>query len=305
MNRFLRSAKSNFFPFIVFSILVACCCLGWYYFHPSSPYFERYTFVVSYQAIGTLSPGNRVIVRGMPKGKILEVELTDDAVFVKVEVLADTKISKKSEFRLINAGLMGEREMCIMTADDSDWVAEGDTVVGSYDDGAAGLGKAFITALADLDTMNQMILSFKDSLTFGAPAHSMERVIKKGKRLMNAGNTLIEETRDQAKAVLERGESTLQKVRSALESVSDQGKSSVEKGSSLLERTDALLTRVKEIKAEVQSVAAKLDSTDNTAGLVASGRGKLISEMDRLSVDIERLISDIKKSGLRLNVDIF
>lgn len=305
MNQFQRTIKSNFFPFIVFMILVVGCCLGWYYFHPSSPYFKRYTFVVSYQAIGTLSPGNRVIVRGIPMGKILSVDLTDDAVFVRVEVLKDAAVSRHSEFRLINAGLMGEREMCILTADDNDWVAEGDTVLGTYDDGIAGVGAVFLSAISDLDTMKQMVVALKDSLTIGSSGQKMERIVKKGERLVNAGSSLVEETRDQAQATLDRAESTLQKVRTVLDDASNRGAMSVEKGTALLERTDALLAHLKEIKAETDSVVARVDATDNTVGLIATGRGKIVKEIDRLSVDIDSLVSDIKKSGLRLNVDIF
>jgi ABC-type transporter Mla subunit MlaD len=80
MNQFLKTIKANLFPFIVFMILVSACVFGWYFYHPSSPYHARYSFVVSYQEIGTLSPGNRVVVRGIAKGQILKVELTDAAM---------------------------------------------------------------------------------------------------------------------------------------------------------------------------------------------------------------------------------
>ena len=156
-----KTIQNNLFPFIVFMILVAGCCFAWYFFHPSSPYHARYRFVVSYQTIGTLSPGNRVIVRGIERGKILAVELTDDAVFVTVEVLAEAKISRHSQFRLINAGLMGEREMCVLTAEDQDWIADGDTVYGSFDDGLSGLGDVLSKAIADLDEMKGTLTARK------------------------------------------------------------------------------------------------------------------------------------------------
>jgi len=305
MNQIVRTIKNNLFPFIVFMILVVGCVLGWYYFHPSSPYFERYRFVVSYQAIGTLSPGNHVIVRGIQAGKILDVELTDDAVFVTVEVLSMAKISRHSEFRLINAGLMGEREMCVLTADDDDWVVDGDTVSGTYDDGIAGVGAVFLDALKDLDEMKQAILAFKDSVTIGSSGKKMGRIVKKGKRLLNSGKSLVDDSRDQVQGIISHGESTLEKLRSTLDGASERGNISVEKGRALLDRTDSLLSRLDSLKGQSDALVEKLSATDNTAGLVFSGRGKLFSELDRLSLDIDRLISDIKKSGLKLNVDIF
>ncbi|MBO7513955.1 MAG: MCE family protein, partial [Fibrobacter sp.] len=141
MNRVTRRIKENLFPFVVFVILVTSCSAAWFFFHPSSPYHERMSFVVSFDAVGTLSPGNRVEVRGIPRGQITKVELTDEAVYVSVEVLADTKIPRNSEFRLITAGLMGEREMCILTGNSKDLVRDGDTLIGRFDEGMAGFGK--------------------------------------------------------------------------------------------------------------------------------------------------------------------
>ena len=305
MNQFTKTIKNNLFPFIVFMILVFGCGTALFLFHPSSPYHKRYSFVVSYQEIGTLSPGNRVVVRGIAKGQILKVELTDDAVFVKVEVLADAKISRHSEFRLINAGLMGEREMNILTADDEDWIVDGDTVLGAYDDGITGVGAVFLNAVADLDTMQQQIVALKDSLTIGSSGKRIDRIIKKGKRLVNAGTALISDTRDEALAALEKGEGTLQKIRAEIDDASSRGAITVEKGSAMLERIDGLLNQVKEIKADVDALSARLDAKDNTVGLIASGRGKLIGELDKLGKDIDGLTKDIKKSGLKLNIDIF
>lgn len=300
-----KTIKNNLFPFIVFSILVTGCCLGWYYFHPASPYHARYSFVVSYQEIGTLSPGNRVVVRGIAKGQILKVELTDDAVFVKVEVLADAKISKHSEFRLINAGLMGEREMNILTADDEDWIVDGDTVYGAYDDGIAGVGAVFLNAIADLDTMQQQIVALKDSLTIGSSGKRIDRIIKKGKRLVNASGNLVSDARDEALATLEKGEGTLEKLRTEIDDASKRGAITVEKGTALLNHIDAVLDQVKGLKTEVDALAARLDAKDNTVGLLASGKGKLINELDKLAKDIDGLTKGIKKSGLKLNIDIF
>ena len=305
MNQFTKTIKNNLFPFIVFMILVVGCGLAWYLFHPASPYHQRYSFVVSYQEIGTLSPGNRVVVRGIAKGQILKVELTDDAVFVKVEVLADAKISRHSEFRLINAGLMGEREMNILTAEDDDWIVDGDTVNGAYDDGIAGVGAVFLNAVADLDTMQQQIVALKDSLTIGSSGQRIDRIVKKGKRLVNSGTALVSDTRDGALAALEKGEGTLQKIRAEIDDASNRGAITVDKASALLTHIDGVLGQVKELKTEVDSLAARLDAKDNTVGLIASGKGKLVNELDKLSKDIDGLTKDIKKTGLKLNIDIF
>jgi phospholipid/cholesterol/gamma-HCH transport system substrate-binding protein len=195
--------------------------------------------------------------------------------------------------------------MNIMTADDDDWIVDGDTVLGAYDDGIAGVGMVFLNAIADLDTMRQMVVALKDSLTIGSSGKKMERIVKKGKNLVRAGENLVTETRNDAQAVLDKADATLQKVRGVIDDAASKGAVSVEKGSAMLAHVDSVLAQVKASKEELDAVAARLDKTDNTAGLVATGKGKLVRELDRISLDIDKLISEIKKSGLKLNVDIF
>ena len=237
MNQFRKTIKSNLFPFIVFTVLVVGCAAAFYFFHPASPYHDRYSFVVSYQSIGTLSPGNLVRVRGIAKGQILKVELTDDAVFVKVEVLADAKISRHSEFRLVNAGLMGEREMSILTADDSDWIVDGDTVIGNYDDGIAGVGKVLLDAIDDVNQMKDMVVALKDSLTIGTSGKRIERIVKKGGRIVGSAKQLVYDTRDQVLDVVSKAEGTLEKLKGVIDAETKRGTITVDAGSALLPRT--------------------------------------------------------------------
>ena len=294
MNQFRKTIKSNLFPFIVFSILVVGSAAAFYFFHPASPYHDRYSFVVSYQSIGTLSPGNLVRVRGIAKGKIL-----------KVEVLADAKISRHSEFRLVNAGLMGEREMSILTADDSDWIVDGDTVIGNYDDGIAGVGKVLLDAIDDVNQMKDMVVALKDSLTIGTSGKRIERIVKKGGRIVGSAKQLVYDTRDQVLDVVSKAEGTLEKLKGVIDAETKRGTITVDAGSALLDRVDGLLTQVKDLKSDADGLAARIDAEDNTVGLVLKKDGKLIRETEKLASDIDKLILDLKKRGLKLNVDIF
>ena len=305
MNQFWKSVKSNLFPFIVFMILVVGCASAFYFFHPSSPYHKRYTFVVGYQTIGTLSPGNLVRVRGIAKGQILKVELTDDAVFVKVEVLADSKISRHSEFRLVNAGLMGEREMNILTADDGDWIVDGDTVNGSFDDGLAGVGKVLLDAIDDVGKMKDMVVALKDSLTVGSTGKQIERIVKKGGRIVGSTKNLVNDTRSQVQEVVSRAEGALSKLKDAIDAEVKRGTVTVDAASALIERVDGLLSEVKELKADTDGLVARIGAEDNTVGLALKSDGPLIKKTEKLAADMDKLISDVKKRGLKINVDIF
>lgn len=301
----MEKIKNNIIPFLVAVAILAASAIAWLLYHPASPYHKRYSFVVSYQAVGTLSPGNPVQVRGIPKGEITKVELTDDAVLVTARVLADTKIPINSEFRLINSGLMGEREMCILTGDDSRLVSDGDTLIGLFDEGTSGVSIALSEALADLDSIKRQLTNLLDSLINGSTGKQASRVMKKGKNLLNRSEAVVDSRKDEALDIIHKFDGILEKTKTTLESTAQQGESAKIKVNSLMERVDGLLEQVKNTKVQANEVVSKLDDSDNTAGLILAENGRFAKELKQISKDVDALISDIRKSGIKLNVDIF
>ena len=73
----------------------------------------------------------------------------------------------------------------------------------------------------------------------------------------------------------------------------------------LVDRIDALLEHLKSSKLELDALVNKLDQDDNSIKGLLDEDGVFAKKLDRLSIDIDALISDIKKSGVKLNVDIF
>ena len=305
MNRISRRIKENLFPFIVFVIIVASCSAAWFFLHPSSPYHKRISFVVSFDTVGTLSPGNRVEVRGIPRGQITKVELTDDAVFVSVEVLADTRIPRNSEFRLITAGLMGEREMCILTGDSQELVHEGDTLMGRFDEGMAGFGKKIGAIMEDLGELKDSVRTVMDSLSDGQAGAQLDRVSKKAKRVVRTTKVNVNGWKAQVDSLLNECDHSLSKTQAALEAIAQTGAAKVHDLGSLVDRTRKLLETVKAYKEQISGIMGKLTQGDNTAGLVVNQSSPFNKGLDKLLQDVDALLEDIKKSGLDINVDIF
>ena len=305
MNNFRRKFRSNFFPFIVFSAIVVGCGLALFLFHPASPHHDRYSFVVRYETIGTLSPGNRVEVRGITKGEIEKVELTDDAVFVTARVLTDARIPKNSEFRLKTAGLMGERELSVLTGDGQDFIADGDTVNGYYEAGANAIGRNLATILSELDSITTQLGALKDSVTKGSTGRRVDRVLKKGDNLIQVSKESVQEWVNSATDLLSKAEGTLDQAKATLGDVPDKADGTVQKVENIVTRVDSLLSQVHGAKKNLEVIVAQLDKDDNTVGLILSKKGDIHKELDLIGADIDALIKDIRKQGLKLNADIF
>lgn len=305
MNRFLRLVKENILPFIVFMVIAVSCAGAWYFLHPSSPYHDRYKFVVSYDAIGTLSPGNRVEVRGISCGQISKVELTDDAVMVTVEVLATTRIPVNSEFRLINSGLMGEREMCILSGDSDKLIAPGDTLIGHYDEGMTGVGLKLARIMDDVSEIKDSLKSFVDSLSEGETGNRVKRTTVKANRIVKTVRADVSEWKEQISVMLDRLDGSLTQIKKILEGISADGRKKFDAASSLIARVNELLDRVKALKQCGDEVLEKLNDDKNSIGLLRDPASDYAKEVDKLIFDVEQLKNDIKKNGVKLNIDIF
>ncbi|MCF0224544.1 MAG: MCE family protein [Fibrobacter sp.] len=305
MNRFSRLLKRNVLPLIIFLILVAACGMAWYVYHPSSPYHKKYSFVVSFEAIGTLSPGNRVNIRGIPKGEITKIELTDDAVYVTARVLAEVKIPDNSEVRLINSGLMGEREMCVLTGDSKKLVQPGDTMMGIFDEGTTGLAKNLKLALKDLDEIRDSMGAFIDTVTVGDLGKRIQRVIRKGKNTVYTARDDIKLWIADIDTLLVTVDQFLDKNKTVLEGTVERGGGKVDVVKGLISRTDLLIQRLVELKQSSMELYELYCKKESDVRLFVKDNEKLNAELEKLIVDLDALIADIKKNGVKLNADFF
>ena len=305
MNSLLFKIKKNFVASLIFLVIVVSCGLAAYYFHPSSPYHKRYTFVVKYETIGTLSPGNLVRVRGIAMGEIVDVKLTDEAVYVSARVLADAKIPVNSEFRLVTAGLMGEREMSIITGNSSKLVADGDTVSGLYDEGTSGISKNLTAVFKDIGDIKQMVTGFADSLTVGETGQRMDRVGKKAKKLIRVTKADIRKWKSMVDELLDGYREAGEKLERSLQELSDRGGETAAKANETMDRVRALMDRIDASKAAALDVVSKFDESDGTVKMFRDESSKLNKNLDLLQKDFDAMLSGVKKDGLKLNVDIF
>ncbi|MBO7414069.1 MAG: MCE family protein [Fibrobacter sp.] len=304
MNNVAYKIRRNIIPLCIAIVLLVGICGAWFLYHPSSPYHKRMVFVVSFEKIGTLMPGNRVAVRGISCGQVLKVELAEDAVYVTAEVLASTKIPRNSQFRLITAGLMGERELNVLSGDGKEYVADGDTVKGFYEEGASGITKGLREILADIREL-RVELEKTDSTVIQPMDEQIMRVGRKANRLAFTVASRIKGWRSSFDSLMGDCSDILTKVKTDLDEVATKGDDMAEKAKPMLPRVKNLIEKTKSLQGAADELAKKIEADDNSVGLFLAEKGKLSQELDRTAADIDALIEDLKKQGLKLNVDIF
>lgn len=293
MNRFVYLVKNNIIAASVSLFLVLSIFFAWFFFHPASFYHERVTITLSFEKIGPISSGSLVRVNGIQKGSVVKTELTEDAVFVTMRLLADNDIPKNSSFRLINTGLVGKQEVAILVGNGTTYISNGDTIPGTIDLGFADMTRNMVIVMSDLDTIKGIIDSFFDSLKTGSTGKSITSIQKKGL-------FLIRDTKNKVDTWVEE----LSKVKEkALVLVTEDPKVKKEI-EGLLSDLNRLLADAEKLKAALDSLSIEIPENGNV-GLFISKSSPLLAEIDLLSANIERLTEKVKKKGLALNIDIF
>ena len=305
MNSLLIKIKQNILALFVFLVIVVSCGLAAYFFHPASPYHKRYTFVVKYETIGTLSPGNFVRVRGIVKGEIVDVKLTEDAVYVTARVLADAKIPVNSEFRLVTAGLMGEREMSIITGNSDRLVAEGDTVSGLYDEGTAGISKSLAIVFKDFEEIKLISVAFIDTMTNGEIGQRVGHVTKKAGKFVRMTKADVLKWKSLVNGLLDDCHEIAGKLERSLQEISDRGGEAAAKANELLDRVHGVVDRANALKEKSVALVQSIDERDGTVTAFKTQFSQINEEVYLLKKNFDAMIDGVKKSGLKLNVDIF
>ena len=206
----------------------------------------------------------------------------DDAVYVTVRVLAETKVPRNSEFRLITAGLMGEREVCILTGDSKELVQDGDTLVGHFDEGLSGFGQKLRGIIADLGELKDSVRSVMDSLSDGEAGVQIQRVSKKAKNVVYKSRVNVKSWKAEVESLLDKCDQSLGKAQEALEAIAQTGAVKIRDLNALVDRTRLLLESVKRLKDQSNAIMGKLVEGDNSAGLVMDLTSPINSELDKL-----------------------
>lgn len=298
MNKWKRFVRRNWLAALVAGSFLLTCLSLLYFKHPASPYHQRNQFVIRFEQIGTLSPGNRVQVNGLTRGQILDAKLTEDAVFVTIEVLAHTPIPKNSSFRLINSGLMGEREVCILLGSSNEFLAYGDTANGQYDEGTSGIFRKLKLAMTNLDSILQTVDTSLDSLISGSNGKRISRITSKGNSLINSTNSLIASSKSDFKKILSETQKASKILETMISDIEQKGNQGVEQIKNIKSDLDQLLNSLKTLQQDVFAFTEK-------APMPIIKEEELYNQLESLSKSVKNFRKDLIKNGLKINVDIF
>ncbi len=244
---------------------------------------KGYSFTISFYAVNGLSRGSRVSISGVNIGKVEDINIVDDQVYVLVSI-QDKKyhIRRKNTFTISSAGLMGEKFVEIVPTRDytSPYVAPGEVVPGTD---PTRMEELFERGNALIHRLQEVTDAAKDLL--GDPS------IKENAKL------LVQNAKDASANISEITAS----LKSKTDSIADN----------LVRLLDNLSTEIegnkiaiKELIANFQDLSEKLngmtgENRENIKEIVTSVKGA-VSNLEKILEDLSKnndMSGDIKKTA--------
>jgi phospholipid/cholesterol/gamma-HCH transport system substrate-binding protein len=284
-------------------LLFAVAC--WFAFHPKSPLRPYRNYSVLFPEVGTLREGNSVQILGMKKGYVTSTTLREDGVLVLLRIEKKISVPRDSRFRVVNTGLLGQREVEIRVGQSKDFYREEDSIRGGYDQGSTRLVFMAGALLSSVDTLLTTSIGVWDS-TVGNP----EVQARIGNVVSGASNSLdrldrnLVDWRDSLRVLQKEVRGVLSRI-DTLKRELGPGISATAQG---VKEIDASLISLSGQAASLSKqgdwLTGRLKEKQNSAGLMLNDSTFQNSAKDMVH-QMREFIKELRKKGLDMNVDIF
>lgn len=287
-------------------ILIGIIMLGGSLFWLRDYQLERNALLVQarFNDVGTLSVGDRVNVAGVRKGKVSDIELTDNGVLVTMLLARDVPLKTDTRFSIKNLGVMGERFVAVTLGKDTVNVEPSHIFEGQYDTGIPEV----------MGLLGEMMVELRSLVA------SLKQTVGSDSSLNKFNNTIsnLEKMSASMAGYLEKNESKLNNTADNFYKASKQLNSILANNSSgidsTVQRMDRLTVRMEDFTGQLDTLAISFrefaDNLNNPEGslqLLTEDR-RLYDDLRKTADNIDDLVTDIRNNPrkyINLKVEIF
>lgn len=257
------------FVFIVFLMLGAFTIM----LTRENIFKKHYTVTAKFANISTLRVGDNVVIRGMPVGKVKDLDLKDDGIKVVCSLNEPVQIKEDYKVKIISTSMLGGKALQIETGSpDAKELPENTRLMG--------------TEPVDLvDEASETIALIRRALDEGkvvenvqASAQSLKDIMQK----VNTGEGLLGRLINDA-SLAEDVKSITAQIRDVTGRI-ERGEGSLGK---LLSNDDSLYTNLNATVASLKTVAERVERGEGTLG-------RLLGTDDTIYRDLQSAVASIK-----------
>ncbi len=251
---------------------------------------------VHFTNVGGLSTGDPVHVRGIPLGKVSDIQLVDKGVIVSCQVDGRVRIRRDAVFHISSVGLVGERVLALdpgtgePIAHSEDHVFEGiyDFSMPELAGQMAELGDRFSDFLDHLEkTMDT--LDEDDGLA---------AILREATRASRELASFFEDNQAQMQETSRNVASMTARMDDFLDAHADSLGKSLDRLPASMSRVDSLLARLDRVTEDSRILLAAINEQDGAVGKLIHDK-ELGAKVEDSILQVNALIADIRRNPQR------
>jgi phospholipid/cholesterol/gamma-HCH transport system substrate-binding protein len=248
-----------------------------------------------------LETGARVLVNGIPKGKVEAFELRNDGVIVKVSLEKDVKLQSDAFAYIEAPDLMAERVVSVVPGNSGHPFDIKQAIPGQA---SVGYNQLFVSfaeisghLISTLDEIQNTSVAIRNLLQDENLSANLNNSVRD---LSLASNTL----RAFVQLNQPKLESSLNNVSAISEQVSLILSANNGKISGLFSDLSALSNELRVLTNTTQELSIKLKNQEGSLGKLLY-RDDLYQDMRRVTANLDSLVNEIRNKGLKTHIKIF
>ncbi len=230
----------------------------------------------------------KVFMRGYRVGWTKDVKFVEDGVLVRIDINKRFKIPKDSRFEINTISLIGEKAITIQPGHSTEYLKQGDMIVGYNKDLVIEMKHVIEKLNRDLDK-GEISARVKD----------LSESIVKMKQVLTKFNQKLDKL-----DVKKINESVTQLANAGKKLNTFMDKNSGKLGESI-RKFAVTLDRINKLTVQMTAIAKKINEGKGSAGMVVNNK-KYIQKLDSTITEINALVKDVKKNPKKyINLSIF
>ncbi len=251
---------------------------------------QGYSFVISFYSVNGLSKGSTVSMSGVKIGKVNNIEIRDDQVYVYVYIREKKlHIRRKSTFTISTAGLMGEKFVEIMPTRDysSPYVSDNEVVAGTD---PTRMDELFEQGNVLIQKLQELTASAKDIIGDPELKENTRIMFRNARTASEKMTEIIASLRNRSDSIIDSLDNILKRVDTEIDKNRDDIRAVV---ANFRLFSDRLSSITEDIRADVKEIFANVrDATDKLDSMVAE-----LNKNNKITDDLRTTIESLRDAS--------
>lgn len=244
---------------------------------------------VRFQNAGNIEIGSSVTISGVKKGRVRDINVTENGIVVDIQVKLDFPLRKGTQFSIIESNLMGDVQIEIDPSADGEELDLTKVHIGEKRFGLMKLVSELSGVVADFQSIVDM---FNGDEKF---VMQIDSVIDTTQMVISKINKSLDDNGARFSALLEHTAQLSVKLNNMFTQNEEQINKAMKESSEVMQNINSAINEIKETSISVREITDKMQTENNSINKLMN-EDELYENLNRSSARLDSLLKDIKEN---------